>query len=158
VANRFNSSFISYANSIGLQQKLNGQRLEISIENIPNSFIYRLKGEFILIRGFVLSANKENIVPEKQELRLSYKLITGTNENKTGSIAITCNDQPVRNVWGPTEIFIGNYIGIYDEDMINLSKDAVDDILTDIAFQKGSEEVSPNEKAGENTPIERSMK
>ena len=139
VASRFNSSLVSYANSIDLQRTLNGQRLEISIESIPNSFIYFLKGGLLLIRNFGVLSNYEDIVPEKQELRFSYKLITRTNEIKTGTITIDCNDQPVINTWGPTRKFIGEYINIYNGDLTSLSKDAVDNILTDITSEKASE-------------------
>jgi len=49
VADRFNTSFISYADLFSLQQKLNGQRLELSLESVPNSFVYTSKGTILFL-------------------------------------------------------------------------------------------------------------
>lgn len=85
VAN-FSNTVNSLANK-GLSQKLNGQKLELTVEQVPEIFALVEKTHVIwLIYAFQWS--KIYIEPDVKDLVVSYKLYNDDNLAKTGRITI----------------------------------------------------------------------
>ena len=81
----FSNAINSLANK-GLSQKLNGQKLELTVEQAPNTFALVDKSHMIwLIYAF--SWDKIYIEPDTKDLVVSYK-VQGTDAVKAGKISI----------------------------------------------------------------------
>ncbi|MBS1600680.1 MAG: hypothetical protein JST75_20830 [Bacteroidetes bacterium] len=91
-ANGFISNIMSNTGR-GLRQKLNGRRLELEIEQIPNVFAIDDKGHMIwLIYAF--SWDVLTIQPDTKDLIVSYRLLNEKNEEtKRGTITIPDSDK-----------------------------------------------------------------
>ena len=83
--NQFSSAFSSYANAKKLNGKLNGGKLEISIDKVPLSFSFNDDYQFLIL----VQWEKIYWLPQSQEMTLSYK-ITDSNgmETKKGILNI----------------------------------------------------------------------
>lgn len=126
-------SFIeSYADSVKLKEKLNGQTLELSILKIPSSFIWTYKGHCIIFLVAYTIGELEAIYPLGQYLKVNYRLLKGGQETKTGTLTIKNIDLPIKNTWKSTRKFTWLYIDQYDKNIKNLSKLLIDKLLTEI--------------------------
>jgi len=74
-----------YQQSSKLKQKLNGQQLEITIEQMPGSFAIVDKGHVVLL---IIQWDKFYVEPEFKDIVVSYKLLKNGAETKTGKINI----------------------------------------------------------------------
>ena len=74
-----------YQQSSKLKQKLNGQQLELTIEQVPGSFAIVDKGHVILL---IIRLDKYYVEPEFKDIVVSYKLLQNGVETKTGKINI----------------------------------------------------------------------
>ena len=130
--NILRSSVESYADSVNLKEKLNGQTLELSIGKIPSSFIWTHKGYCIIFMVAYYISELEAIYPMDQNLIVNYRLLRDNKETKNGSIIIKNTDLPVKNVWKSTKKFTWRYLDQYGNNIKNLSKLLIDKLLTEI--------------------------
>ncbi len=76
----------------GLTEKLNGGKLELTVEQAPAAFSIVLKENLVwLIYGF--SWSKIYIEPDTKDLVVSYKLLGSNAEMKTGKITVKNTDK-----------------------------------------------------------------
>lgn len=75
-----------------LNQKLNGQRLELAVEQVPASFALVEKMHVIWMI-YSIHWNKIYIEPDFKDLVVSYKLFQNDNVVKTGNITIKNTEQ-----------------------------------------------------------------
>jgi hypothetical protein len=74
-----------YQQSSKLKQKLNGQQLEITIEQVPGSFAIVDKGHVVLL---LIQWDKFYVEPEFKEIVVSYRTLQNGVETKKGKINI----------------------------------------------------------------------
>jgi hypothetical protein len=132
--NSFSSSLISYADSINLGEKLNGLRLEISINKIPNGFVFTNKYVFVFLFVAFTYSGYESIMPENESLKISYKLFSDTSVVKSNTFKIGNKEHPIESKKISMKKFIWKYIDYHENCLKKLSKDALDEILKDIGI------------------------
>lgn len=94
------NQFASTVNALSakaLGQKLNGQRLELSVEQIPTAFALVDKAHLIWL-VYAISWDKIYMEPDGKDLVVSYKLLQSDNTEKTGTITVksTARNQGLR--------------------------------------------------------------
>jgi hypothetical protein len=75
-----------YQQANKLRQKLNGRQLELSIDQIPNSFAIVDKGTLLLI---IIHWHKLYVEPDAKDLSVSYRILQNGAELKAGKITVT---------------------------------------------------------------------
>ncbi len=130
--NFFCAELSQYADSINLEYRLDGKKIEIILENIPNRFIYTHKGYTVILIISYLYNDIEAIFPEKQELRLTYKLYSDTTTIKENTIYFEYPDKPLVNVWKSTKKLTWTYIDQYEFYLKKLSQIVTQEISNDL--------------------------
>jgi len=128
----FNKYLFSYADSANLKERLNGQKLELSINDLPNSFVYTHKGNSIILLIAYTVNDTEAIIPENKDVKISYRLVKDNIETKKGTLLIPDETQAMQNIWKSTQKFTWSYMSQYDNNLQKLSKNVIDKILTEI--------------------------
>lgn len=130
--NLFNSTLITYANSKGLKQKLNGGNLELSIDKIPNTFSFNDDFSLIWLILFKISWEKIYLLPENREMAMSYRITKDGTEIKKGSVVI-----PDPNKIKQTRYFQSvrsatrEYLVQYDENIKAMARAVVDNLIAE---------------------------
>jgi len=133
--NNVTSTVVSYAGKKGLKQKLQGQRLQLSIDQVPNTFVVDDKGHLIWIIIYVLGWDVLTVEPIRTDLVVSYKLLRpdGT-EVKNGSLTIPDNDKGIElKMFQSLKKKTGQYLDQYDAHITAMSKAVVDQLITELA-------------------------
>jgi hypothetical protein len=126
----FSASASSYANKKGLQQKLNGATVELSIDTIPDMFILHDKEHFIIIG---VSWEDLSVQPLTHDLSVSYRVMQGGNEIKHGVITVVDNDktydlQFLQSLKKRTNQFLDQY----DTNINTMSKAVIDQLIAQL--------------------------
>lgn len=127
------SIFSNTVNSVsakGLSQKLNGQHLELTVEQVPSAFALVDK-EHMLI--FLFSWNKLYVEPDFKDLIVSYKLFQNDNTIKTGRITIK-NSEQNRGIrfaqsWKSST---SEYLTSYNANITTMSKSFVNKLMEEL--------------------------
>src|ERR1700682_250003 len=92
--NIFTTTVLSYAGH-GLQQKLNGQHIELTIKKIPTKFAIDDKGHLIWII-YAFSWEYLTVLPEERDFVVSYKVFDTNNQQmKKGEVTLTGSDKAI---------------------------------------------------------------
>jgi hypothetical protein len=131
--NNFRSAVLSYAANKGLKQKLNGQRIELSIEKIPNIFAIDDKGHVIWII-YAFGWDVLTIVPENSDMIVSYRVIKdGDTETKKGTITIHNTDKGLSlKMYQSLKKRTWQYLEQYDASISSMGKMVVDKIAAEL--------------------------
>lgn len=132
VGQYFQESFLQYADTLKVKEKLQGRKLELKLEKIPNSFIYTHKGNSIIFIVAYTVKDLEAIFPQKQDLVVSYKLTQNGLTIKEGKLNTTNKDQPLKNVWKSTKKFTWLYIDQFKQNTKIMTKEIVEKLITEI--------------------------
>lgn len=132
VGKLFQEDFLQYADTLNVYEKLLGRKIEIKIENIPNSFVYTHKGNSIILIVAYTVSDLEAIFPQKQDLVVSYKLAQDDSIVKEGKLTIMNKDQPARNLWKSTKNFTWLYVDQFKQNNKIMTKELVERLLTEI--------------------------
>jgi hypothetical protein len=133
--NTFRSTVQSYANSKGLKQKLNGQKIELSVDKIPNVFVLNDRGHIVWV-VYAFAWDVVTFRPDSQELVVSYKITSGDSESKKGVVRVANTDKVLRlRILQSIKNATGKYLDQYNENIKAMSKAAVDKIIADITAQ-----------------------
>lgn len=112
--------------SRSLNQKLNGQKLELTVEQAPSTFAFVDKTHFIWLIIYVVHWDKIYIEPEAKDLIVSYKLLRNETVVKTGRIAVK---NPEHNkglrFFQSWKSAINEYIATYNSDITVMAKQFV---------------------------------
>jgi hypothetical protein len=130
--NTFTSTILPYANLKGLKQKLNGQKIELSIDGIPNLFVLNDKGHIVWV-VYAFGWDDISFKPDPEALVVSYKIINSNNETKKGTVTITNEDEMLvmKHLHSIKEA-TGQYLEQYDENIKALTKKALDKIISEL--------------------------
>jgi hypothetical protein len=130
--NIFIQNFTKYADIFNLQEKLQGRKLDIKIEKIPNSFVYTSKGYSMTFVFAYMVAELEVITPQKQHLVISYKLSENGTAIKEGQVKALNTDYPINNKKKSTKKFTSEYINHFQTNIEKLTEDIVTLLKSDI--------------------------
>jgi hypothetical protein len=131
--NTFTSTILPYANLKGLKQKLNGQKIELSIDGIPNLFVLNDKGHIVWV-VYAFGWDDISFRPAPKSLVVSYKILNNNNtETKKGTVTITNEDEVLvmKHLHSIKEA-TGQYLEQYDENIKTLTKKALDKIISEL--------------------------
>lgn len=128
----FNTYFQYYADSLSIKEKLNGQKLIITIDSIPKSFVYTNKGFVVFVLVAYSIFGLEAILPENENLVLSYKVVQGTTLTKSGRIEVVNTDIPMKNARKSTKKFTWLYIDQYENNLRNMSKLSIEKLMYEL--------------------------
>lgn len=128
--NQFSTALALYANSKKLKEKLNGGKLELSIDKLPLSFSFNDDYQFLIL----VQWEKIYLLPQSQEMTINYK-VTDSNgaETKKGILTI-----PDLNKIKGTRYFqsvrsaTSEYLTQYDENLKAMARYAVDQLIVSL--------------------------
>ena len=125
----FNANILSFANKKGLQKKLTGKKLELTISNIPHLFYYNEKGwMFWLI--FHVGQSDISISPTVKPINVKYRLLQGATTLQTGDLSLVSSDSTFHDKSSNSSQKTTNkYLDQYDLSIKKLSEDCVDSLL-----------------------------
>lgn len=131
-----NASLLPYANTKGLKQKLNGQKLELSVVKAPAAFELTEKGNLIFLGVWYVGWETIYIEPEKQDLVVSYRILKDGAETGKGEISILNRDQPIslKMMQSPKKMTL-RYLDQYNANIKYMSKELVDKLLIEVQQQ-----------------------
>ena len=128
----FTTAAQAQANAKGLRKKLNGQRMELSVDNIPNGFLLNDRGRLIWVI-YAIGWDVLTFIPNQQNMVVSYKIFDGATETKRGSVTVVNSDKTLRvKVFQSLKNAANQYLDQYDQSIRNMSKTAVDQIMAEI--------------------------
>jgi len=130
--NIFTSTVLSYG-SHGMQHKLNGQRIELTIEKIPTKFAIDDKGHLIFLI-YAYSWDYLTILPEEKDFIVSYKVFdTNNQEMKKGQVTLTGSDKAIDvHMFQSLKKKTWSFLDQYDAGIAVMSKHVVDKIVAEL--------------------------
>lgn len=125
ISNIFQQSFIKYADSFSLSERLNEQKLLLKIERLPNSFRYINRVNVIFLLLAYSTRELEVISPEVQDIVIRYELMQNDTISKRGEIQVPHRTKPMSNEWKSTKKFTWEYLDRFKSDVDLMTKDFV---------------------------------
>ncbi|WP_418263247.1 hypothetical protein [Flavobacterium faecale] len=132
VGQLFQINFMQYVDSLKISEKLQGRKLEMKVEKIPNSFVYTHKGNSIILIVAYTVSDLEAIFPQEQDLVVSYKMTQNGSTIKEGKLTASNKDQTIKNVWKSTKKFTWLYIDQFKQNTNSMAKEIVDKLVKEI--------------------------
>lgn len=128
--NQYSSALATYANSKGLKQKLNGGKLELSIDKVPLTFSFNDDYQYLLI----VSWEKIYLLPQSQEMVLSYKVFNNNGEEvKKGTISVPDpNNIKGKRYFQSVKNATNEYLYQYDENIKSMARYTVDELMKEL--------------------------
>jgi len=128
----FSTAVLQYAGTKGLKQKLNGRKIELVIDSIPNVFVLNDKGHLVWVI-YAFGWDDLSFKPDTKEMIVSYKITQDNTEIKTGLITIPNTDKQldVRYMQSLKKA-ADQYLDQYDENIKSLSRKVVDKIIAEL--------------------------
>jgi len=116
-----------------LYKKLNGQQLELTIEQLPGTFAFVDKAHLIWIILGKISWDKIYTEAAVADMIVSYKVLQNGVATKSGSITITNTDKNKKfrflESWRTA---ISEYLDNYNQNVTTMSKDFVDQLAKEL--------------------------
>lgn len=129
--NNFTATVLGLANR-GLKDKLNGQKLELSVDRIPNKFAIDDKAHLIFLI-YAFGWDKVSIKAETMDMVVSYKVLKDNVETKRGVITIPYgNDKKNLGFFKSWKKATSEYLDQYDANITAQSKLVVDKLLKEL--------------------------
>lgn len=132
VGQAFQENFLQFADSLKIKEKLQGRKLEIKLESIPNSFVYTHKGNSVILIFAYTFSELEAIYPHELDLIVSYKLTQNGSKVGEGKLTSSNKDQPISNEWKSTKKFTWLYIDQFKLNTKLMTKDIVEKLIAEI--------------------------
>ena len=111
-----------------LVQKLNGQKLELTVEQVPSQFALVEKTHAIWLI-YVIHWDKIYIEPEVKNLVVSYKLMSPDNNIKTGQIVVIDTERSKNlRLFQSWKSATSDYIVNYNANVTDMSKQFVNQL------------------------------
>jgi hypothetical protein len=127
----FSNAMNSFATK-ALIEKLNGRKLELSVEQAPSVFSLVIKENIIwLIYAFGWS--KIYIEPDKKDLIVAYKLAGGDGGPKTGTIIVKTTDRNIGlRFFQSWKSATSEYLSEYDANLTSMTKAFVNQLANEL--------------------------
>ncbi len=134
-ADYFQERFKKYSQELGLLERLNGRRLDISLDYMPSSFVYDFSSQsFIFVFAYV-TTGYEKIIPENgyRPILLKYAVdAEDSHDRVVGDMTMNEYQEPLTNVWKSTKGFTKHYMNTAKSGIDNMAKNAVLQILENV--------------------------
>ena len=131
--NTFQQTFIPYANGKGLKRKLEGQTVELKVENMPEKFSMVDKGGLVFLVVWYVTWDRIFVDPEKQDLVVSYRLLRDGTVTKKGIITVADRNKPVDvKVFRSVKKTFWEYLAGYNANVQDMSKEAADKLIAEL--------------------------
>lgn len=116
---QFINTINKYADTAGIDRKIAGRRLELTVENIPHVHRYVENGVVFLL----ISGGMEKVIPRTDALVVSCKLWDNGKMLKNGKITIDDDATTTYNVRNkPPRPFIESYLNKYSNHIDRMSR------------------------------------
>lgn len=127
------STILPYANAKGLRQKLNGQKIELTITKVPTQFSVVDDGWLVFLVLYYINDDDISMQPQPQDLVVSYRILKDNVETKTGTITVADRNKPRHvKLFHSTKKTFWSYLDDYNNDIQAMSKEAVDKLITEV--------------------------
>lgn len=131
--NNFTNTVISYAGIQGVHGKLNGRRIELVVNQIPNVFALDDKGHLIIIGLAHFGWDVISVIPATTDMVVSYKIMQENTEVKRGVITIPDLDKPIRlKMFNSVKRKTLKYMDQYNDNITAMSKNVVDRLIKEL--------------------------
>ncbi len=131
--NNVTTTIINYANTKGLKQKLNGQKLELSFGKLPEIFTTTHKYQMFFFVLFYVQSEYYFLTPQKQDITVSYKILKDNLPTKTGFVTVADPSKSIRQkIFQSVKKMTWNYLEDYDTNVKAMSKEIIDKIIPEI--------------------------
>ncbi|HVU95321.1 MAG TPA: hypothetical protein VHE34_08860 [Puia sp.] len=129
----FTSTLLAYA-SHGLKQKLNGNRLELTVEQIPQVFVVDDKGHIIWVIVTMVGWERLSVQPEQKDMVIGYRLLGANNEElKKGSITIADQEKTLTlGMFKSLRNLTKQHLSEYDANISAMTRHFVDRLITEL--------------------------
>lgn len=134
-ADYFKVSLYKYSEELGLQQKLDGRKLHITLSDVPSSFVYDFSSQSFILLFFYVTNTGEVINPimGDQPIYLNYKVSNDDQDIVLESSMVVGDFQkPLRNLWKSSKGFQRRYIEEVKTDIDSKAKKAVLSFIDEI--------------------------
>ena len=131
-ATNFSNSVNTIANK-GLIQKLNGRKLELTMEQAPESFSLVDKTHAIFLVIYAIHWDKVYIDPQPKDLVVSYKLYNTDNTVKTGKISIADKEATKSlRFFQSWKSAVAEHLSDYDTNLTAMTNQFVDKLVEEL--------------------------
>jgi hypothetical protein len=130
--NYFRKTVMLQANK-GLNQKLNGRQLELTVDQVPGAFSFTDKGRIIFLVVYAITWNKIYVEPDTKDLVVSYKLLDKGTTVKTGKITTKSisKNQKIR-FFQSWKSAASEYLGQYSVDVAEMTRNFVNNLVREL--------------------------
>ncbi|PZR22646.1 MAG: hypothetical protein DI535_25705 [Citrobacter freundii] len=131
----FASAMIPYANSKRLKQKLDGQRIEITIDEVPSGFSIMDEGWLVFLIFGSVHNEVMYIDPDVKNMAVSYRVMKDNVETRIGKVSVADLNKAVdfRMFKSAKKTFF-EYLDKYNSNIQMMAKETVDKIMADMAL------------------------
>jgi hypothetical protein len=128
-----NSTIIQYANTKKLKEKLNGQKIELTINKVPTTFSLTYRDHLAFFVLYYVQWGRVFIDPQKQDITIGYRILKDNIETKKGAITVADPSKPLDlKFLQSIKKMTGDYLELYDNMIKDMSKQFVDKLLLEI--------------------------
>jgi hypothetical protein len=106
-----------------LKKRLDGQKIEISFEEIPNKYLYSHKGHTIILVFAYAVADAEHLFPTNNGFKIKFRLLKGETETSNGEITLGHNLEAMHNTRSSTGKFTDAFLDAYKLDIKRMGKE-----------------------------------
>lgn len=129
--NNFTSTVLSVS-SKSLRDKINGQTLELSVEQIPNIFAIDDKAHLIFF-GYAVVWDDVSIMSDKVDMVVNYKLLKNGSEIKKASITVPyVYDKQKLGMFKSWKKATDEFLDQYDLNITEMSKSFIQKLASEI--------------------------
>jgi hypothetical protein len=127
----FANAIHSFPNN-SLSSKLNGQTLELTVEQIPSAFAIVDKAHVIWVI-YAFSWDKIYVEPEVKDLVVSYRLLQNNSTTKAGKISIKNNEENKEiRFFQSWKSATTEYLEDYNADITNMTKTFINKLVEEL--------------------------
>lgn len=112
---------------------MNGQKIELTIEKMPQSFSLIDKGGMVFLVLYYITWDDIYVEPARQEMIVSYRLLKDRVETKKGTISVEDRNRErhvkmftsvKKNVWA--------YLDEYNTNIQSMSREVIDQLISEL--------------------------
>lgn len=120
------------AETSNIREKLNGNKINISIKSFPSSFIYMNKGHLLFALLSYAMIYKEGIAPLSQNMILDFEILKNDTVVRKNTIEIPNNNVFIKNSWNSRKKLTWQYLDDYENNLKKQSSEAILKISNDL--------------------------
>lgn len=129
--NTFANNINTNANK-GLNQKLNGKKLQLVVEQVPHYFSFVDKAHLIWL-VYPISWDKIYMEPDFNDMVITYQILENETSGKSGKIVIKNNAQNKKlGVYQSWKSSISNHIASYNAGINTMAKEFTTKLLEEL--------------------------